>query len=84
MVYSGEKKAHQWQGGRSVSFSVQLAIGLEGMVSCCIRRYSSWILGKQFSKGVVIHRNGSPREVFELSFLEIVKKRIDVVLRNMV
>ena len=54
------------------------------MASSCTKGDSSWILGgkKVFLEIVVKHWNRLPREVVESLFLEILKKYVDVSMRE--
>jgi len=54
------------------------------MASNCTRGDSGWTFEKNYSLKVVKDCNRLLREAVESPFLEVFKKRLDVVLRNMV
>ena len=55
-------------------------IGIEIMASSSTRGGSGWIVGKR----VIRCWNGLPKDVVESSSLEVLKKHVNLILRDMV
>ena len=63
---------------------MHLAINLDGMASHCARGDSDWMLERISSLKVVRCWSGLPRAVVESPPVEMFKKCLDIVQRNMV
>lgn len=68
----------------SVSSAKQQMIGKNQKASSCSRGSLQWGLGQYFYRNAVKPRSTLPREMVELLSLEIFKRCVGVVLRDMV
>ena len=59
-------------------------VGQEEMASSCSRGGLDWILGSFFTERVTERRNSLPMGVGESPSLEVFKRRVDEVLRDVV